>query len=124
MRQDTLTAAIDSGYVLELPLFAARFVLIYSLPTLGVTDQELVVDYDLLSDIWQGKIISWDHPRFTELNPALSAAGKLPSGLNITRVVVTSGEREAESESRENQYAIHSFIQFNLLHHSSLLMMP
>lgn len=51
MRQDQLGVAIDSGYVVELPLFAARFVLIYYLPSLATTDT-LTVDYDLLADIW------------------------------------------------------------------------
>jgi hypothetical protein len=39
---------------------------------------------ETLSDVWTGKITTWDSPRIQALNPDLVATGRLPA-LNITR---------------------------------------
>jgi phosphate transport system substrate-binding protein len=96
MRQDLLTPALTSGQVLQLPLFASRFVLIYSLPTLSETDTSIILDYNTMSDIWMGRITNWNDPRIAALNPSLAAQGRLIN-LNITRIAANSGDREIET---------------------------
>jgi ABC-type phosphate transport system substrate-binding protein len=85
MDQTELELALESGEVIQLPLFLSRFVQIHSLPTISSTDTVgLILDYATLSDIWQGKVWMWNDPRIAALNPALAAADMLPA-LNITR---------------------------------------
>jgi phosphate transport system substrate-binding protein len=95
MRQDLITPAINAGQIYQLPLFAARFVLVYSLPTMTSSDAGVILDYNTMSDIWMGRITTWNDPRIAALNPSLSAQGRLPD-LVITRVAASSGDREIE----------------------------
>jgi hypothetical protein len=63
-----------------------------------------------LSDIWTGKIMTWNDPRIQALNPELVASNRLPS-LNITRLV-------SLSLSLSLSYNInHSFLLLLLLLH-------
>jgi ABC-type phosphate transport system substrate-binding protein len=94
-RSDWLYEAMDDGSVFQLPMFISRFTMVYNLPTLTGSNNALVMDYGLLQAIWSGDVRSWDDPQIAALNPDLAAAGQLPS-LNITRIVSTSGEREAD----------------------------
>jgi ABC-type phosphate transport system substrate-binding protein len=95
MRTDKLTAALNSGDVAQLPLFAVTIAQIYSLPGMSSSEGGIIMDFELISDIWMGKITTWDHPRIKALNPIMDAANRLPA-LNITRVISNAGERESE----------------------------
>jgi ABC-type phosphate transport system substrate-binding protein len=95
MRQDLLTPPITAGQIYQLPLFASRFVLIYSLPTMTSADLGIILDYNTMSDIWMGRITNWNDPRIAALNPSLAAQGRLIN-LNITRIAANSGDREIE----------------------------
>jgi hypothetical protein len=93
-----LDDAIASDAVVQLPLFAVRYTMIYSLPGFASTSSStdgIILDYEAMSHIWTGRITRWDDPRIAALNPTLAAANRLPS-LNITRVVPTTGVREVE----------------------------
>jgi phosphate transport system substrate-binding protein len=95
MRPDLVNRAVDTGEVLQLPLFASRFVMTYNLPGMTTSEEGIILDYATMSDIWMGKIINWNDGRIASLNPELAAAGRFPD-LNITRVASSTGEREGE----------------------------
>jgi ABC-type phosphate transport system substrate-binding protein len=98
MSPEPLLEALDSGEVMQFPLFSSRYQIIYSLPTLKSAKRatnELILDWAVLSDIFSGVITSWNDPKIGALNPSLVAAGLLPK-LNITRVFATTGEREGD----------------------------
>lgn len=93
-RPDWLYESLDAATVSQLPMFISRFTLVYNLPTLSDTNNQLIVDASVLSGIFTGDIRSWDDPRIAAINPELYVAGKLPT-INITRVIATAGERDA-----------------------------
>jgi ABC-type phosphate transport system substrate-binding protein len=104
---------LDSGEVYQLPLFAMRYVMIYSLPTQNYQDDAIILDFPTMSDIWAGRITNWNHPYIQALNPTMVAAGTLPN-LNITRIVSTAGSREIERRflsilAGQTSGTVHSF---------------
>lgn len=75
----------------EIPMVAGAVTVVYNLgSTISSSDPPLVLDRTTLVYIWLGVINQWDHPAITALNPALYAAGKLPSA-TITLVYNTQG---------------------------------
>jgi ABC-type phosphate transport system substrate-binding protein len=55
MSQNELEMTLESNEVIQLPLFASRFVMIHSLSTISSDDDDgLILDFNTLSDIWQG----------------------------------------------------------------------
>jgi ABC-type phosphate transport system substrate-binding protein len=95
MKGSIVNEAVDSGEILQLPLFAIRMVTIFNIPGVTSGEEGILLDYPTMSDIWMGRIINWNHPRIQALNPQWAAEGRLPD-LNITRVVTSTGARELQ----------------------------
>jgi hypothetical protein len=55
MNPSGLQGALDSGEIIQLPLFATRFVMIHSMPNMEFDDKVgLILDMNIMSLIWQG----------------------------------------------------------------------
>jgi ABC-type phosphate transport system substrate-binding protein len=100
MAQDNLSSSLANNKIMLLPLFLRRVVPLYSLSTLSASVDNLILSFDVLSQIWRGihvlitfhfiaqllvmylfhvgDITSWNDPRIAAINPTLAATNKLP----------------------------------------------
>ncbi len=65
----------NSEGIYQLPILATALTICYKLPSLNSTDK-LIIDVDVLVDIWLGNITKWNDPAIGNLNPDIKE--KLP----------------------------------------------
>jgi phosphate transport system substrate-binding protein len=74
-------AVCEGESAIDLPVYISPLAVIYNLP--GLNDEHLIMSADVIADIFNGTITTWNDARIKELNPSL--ASRLPN-LGITPI--------------------------------------